>query len=804
MNRLILVLILMALVIPCQAQTITVDDDGPADFDSIQAAIDYSWHGDIIIVKPGTYNENVSFSGRALTLTSEDPNDPAVVESTMISVESGYGVTFDFDEGNESVLTGFTITGRGIYCYASSPTISKNVIKECNSRGIYGREDAAPIISHNTISSNQGRAIDWSAGPVTNNIIQYNDGAISWCSGPILNNIISNNVDQTGGYGGALYYCNGEIANNVIVANFAPYRGGALYECDGYVHDNVIVANNTQMEGGGLSHCDGNIVNNIIAGNRAHNGGGLWFCRGHILNNSIVGNRAHSGAAINDSRGVIQNNVVAFNAATDVGGIYGLCDCSYNCFWKNTGGNFGGGAEAGPGDIMVDPLFAINGYWDANNTPDEADDFWVDGDYHLKSEAGRWNPKAQIWLTDGVTSLCVDAGNPDSDWTAELWPHGRRINIGAYGGTAQASMSLSDAGNAADLNHDSWVDYNDMVLLTKKWLYDKVPLAEDLDRDGVVNFSDFAVFVGNWHLAPPIPTAPTPDPMTWATSPYATSAHSIAMVATTAVSTDGSGAEYYFEDYEHSEYNSGWLSFEPDEEPFWEDTDLASGTLYWYRVKARNKTNLMETEWSQPASAMTFPEDTIAPTPDPATWATQPYVSAPKSIRMVATTASDPSGVEYYFECTSHPVYNSGWQDSPVYEVADLPKGFYSFVVRARDKSPNQNTTGDSVEVTVDLVPPTPDPMQWAVGGEPREVHHGSGNWDYWAEMTATEATDESGTVLYYFRCTTEGDFSSGWQSSQTYKVPVGRENQRHRFRVKARDLYGNETGWSLELPTIP
>ncbi len=50
---------------------------------------------------------------------------------------------------------------------------------------------------------------------------------------------------------------------------------------------------------------------------------------------------------------------------------------------------------------------------------------------------------------------------------------------------------------------------------------------------------------------------------------------------------------------------------------------------------------------------------------------------------------------------------------------------------------------------------------------------------------------------------TTESGFNSGWQTSPEYKVKVGRANQRHTFRVKARDLSAshNETAWSSELP---
>jgi predicted outer membrane repeat protein len=102
----------------------------------------------------------------------------------------------------------------------------------------------------------------------------------------------------------------------------------------------------------------------------------------------------------------------------------------------------------GVGNIYADPLFARVGYWDSNGTPnDPQDDFWVEGDYHLKSQVGRWDPVLGQWMIDEVTSPCIDAGNSNSDWTKEPWPHGGRINLGAYGGTPQASMSLSTVGS---------------------------------------------------------------------------------------------------------------------------------------------------------------------------------------------------------------------------------------------------------------------------------------------------------------------------------------------------------------------
>jgi len=89
--------------------------------------------------------------------------------------------------------------------------------------------------------------------------------------------------------------------------------------------------------------------------------------------------------------------------------------------------------------------------------------------------------------------------------------------------------------------------------------------------------------------------------------------------------------------------------------------------------------------------------DVTPPDPDPMTWATVPYATGSTSISMTATTASDPSGVEYYFQCTAGGGHDSGWQDPATYEDIGLsPDTQYTYRVMARDKSANQNATGYS------------------------------------------------------------------------------------------------------------
>jgi len=185
---------------------------------------------------------------------------------------------------------------------------------------------------------------------------------------------------------------------------------------------------------------------------------------------------------------------------------------------------------------------------------------------------------------------------------------------------------------------------------------------------------------------------------------------------------------------------------------------------------------------------------------------------------MTSSIAVDENGVEYYFESLTLGGHDSGWQVDPNYTDIGLdPNTEYSYRVKARDQSDFLNETGWSGTVTVrtlvsaDLIPPDPDPMTWdptqdpnGFDGTPREVAidvNGDGvigTFEYWAQMTATVAVDAGGgPVEYFFECTTDSGFSSGWQASEIYVVLVGRSGQGHQFRVKARDQFRNETAWS-------
>jgi len=72
------------LTCPCIAKTITVDDDGPADFNNIQAAISDANDGDTVLVKDGRYtgtgNRDIDFRGKAITVRSENGPENCIID----------------------------------------------------------------------------------------------------------------------------------------------------------------------------------------------------------------------------------------------------------------------------------------------------------------------------------------------------------------------------------------------------------------------------------------------------------------------------------------------------------------------------------------------------------------------------------------------------------------------------------------------------------------------------------------------------------------------------------------------------
>jgi len=188
------------------------------------------------------------------------------------------------------------------------------------------------------------------------------------------------------------------------------------------------------------------IANCLIVGNRSVKPyGAAVYCidsNATLVNCTVVdnvGGEPGAGIRLFDSNVALVNSIAWGNTPPEIctGGIGG-CSVAYSDV---------AGGWPGPRNVNADPLFAQRGWWaDPNDPsvavePNAAGAIWVAGDYHVRSQAGRWDPEMRAWVPDDATSPCIDAGDPASPVGDEPLPNGGILNVGAYGGTAQASKS---------------------------------------------------------------------------------------------------------------------------------------------------------------------------------------------------------------------------------------------------------------------------------------------------------------------------------------------------------------------------
>jgi hypothetical protein len=221
--------------------------------------------------------------------------------------------------------------------------------------------------------------------------------------------------------------------DSCVIARNRAQTGGAIMcveDSRAIITNNLIVDNYAEMDGGGIAMygAECTVANNVIARNDALVGGGImnWMSTPTIRNNTIVANKPSAmhlermaTFAWMPTPALIVNNIIWHN---EIWLNERALPTEYTIRYNNIQGGWDG-----QGNINVDPLFA-----------DPAN-----GDYGLKSQAGRWDPAAGAWVLDDVTSPCIDAGDPASSYAREPQPNGGRINLGACGGTERASKSPS-------------------------------------------------------------------------------------------------------------------------------------------------------------------------------------------------------------------------------------------------------------------------------------------------------------------------------------------------------------------------
>lgn len=350
----------------CSGFTIRVPGDQP----TIQAGIDATINGDIVLVAGGTYtgsgNRNITFSGKKITVRSEGGEEPAVIDCEY----KGRGFVFDSGETPGSVLTGFTIMngfaenghlggrGGGLYISGCSPTISKCEIVECGADHGGGiscdnsdAEISTCIIRENrtsdsgigggiatdfystTLISNcsvSGNEADWSGGGLS--FLNSASAVLEFC------NVTDNSSGRTGGgIHGESNICL-DVFDCDIKRNVSDCGGGV------YCHDNssMVLAGSTLAQnisyssGGGIWNSDGSsmdVAGCLIAKNVAYTpgfggGGGIacWssslvLSRCFLAENGTTG----KGGAVycrSYAKPAVINCTISANTAGSGGGVY--------------------------------------------------------------------------------------------------------------------------------------------------------------------------------------------------------------------------------------------------------------------------------------------------------------------------------------------------------------------------------------------------------------------------------------------------------------------------------------------------
>ena len=514
-----------------------------------------------------------------------------------------------------------------------------------------------------------------------------------------------------------------------------------------------------------LKDCDGLIENCLIADNTTFFYCGAFpvvsGCHGLFRNCTIANNL--TGVSVGAA--TLENCILYHNGAAQLALEAGQkATVRYCCIQDGVGAVVGDGELVwGPGNMADDPVFVQVGRW-LEGTILES------GDYRLQSQGWRWTQASSgedKWIADDLTSPCIDAGDPNSDFGAELlrvpqdpnneWGWNKAINMGFRGGTAQASLA-------------------------------PVVLA-----------------YGN---------PPAPDPMQWALDEVPTaiqidpglgqSGWGVRMTAVFASADEGGLVNYYFDCVEEPRLSSRWQESRTYQVLVgdWFELDGLQ-----FRVRARD-TNKQETGWSKATSIL------FLNTPPAGELVLSPTLVGEYSVALQATMLEDLEGVEYLFDLESAPEAGSGWLrfgkgEAPTYTFTSLhPDSVYRFRFKARDVSVDELETRWSTWLSLKTLDAhansslMPDPMTWAEAGQPKavQVDPDMRDWGWGITMTAAEVTDGKGGEVYYlFDCKDDDSLDSGWLDKRVYAVSVGHKSlvDDFLFRVMAKNANGEETEWS-------
>ena len=279
-----------------EAGTWRVEVDGSGEAPTIQAAIDSSSHGDLVLVGPGTYFEHLNFKGKNIWLKSFAGAEVTILDGNW---QAGSVIQLVSGESNDAIVDGFTVThGTGV-------PISEGAVTHIGG-GLYA-EDSWPTVRNCLFIDNVPTGAKTFGGAIS---FRMDEGAAPTQSVRIVENtFITNEATNGGGIAGG----HGEIINNVFIRNTTNTGDGAAIWCDLTWHGPMTIRGNQFWENeaddhGGAIELGGApgklaiVENNLFVRNVAHGtdgpanrgaGGAIsWrVADGEIRNNTFFDNK---------------------------------------------------------------------------------------------------------------------------------------------------------------------------------------------------------------------------------------------------------------------------------------------------------------------------------------------------------------------------------------------------------------------------------------------------------------------------------------------------------------------------------
>ncbi|MHC4084287.1 MAG: LamG-like jellyroll fold domain-containing protein [Planctomycetota bacterium] len=457
-------------------------------FATIQTGINATEDGDTVLVWPGVYTDEIAFWGEAITVKS-------AADAAVLQTSGGYACSFYYAEGPNTVLSNFVIRDSlyGIYLInGASPTLSNLTIVN-NDFGISAFNGSDPDISNCIFWGNKYGDLFRDPVPL--------EAKYSWFESEVnepnmpLSGLVSHwKLDE--GAGSVAYDSAGNNDGVIYGATWTTGLFGNALDFDG-VDDYIEIPEDPSLR---------DISSEITL---------MAWVKHESLTTSTPGTNIQRYVSVEPEKGVIRydpKNDEGFHFYVSVNGsLYELWPnlAPKIDIWYYVAGTYKSGemnfyidgvlvvsrtdvtgtltVAAGAKTFICSPdaTATLNGIIDDVRIYDRAlsaeeieqmyepltSPMFADvgsGDYHLKSERGRYWPAHSVWVLDDVTSPCIDGGDPNVDPSNEPMPSGGRINMGAYGDTAYASMSEWPI--KGDVNNDGRFNFMDIAILLDDWL----------------------------------------------------------------------------------------------------------------------------------------------------------------------------------------------------------------------------------------------------------------------------------------------------------------------------------------------